>query len=119
MRQGAVDKAKADDQRHAGERQHHHLKVRKAVGGKQRKIVQEMLPPKVSPSLVGASRRKVHGGGSLALRSPAPSPAFAPGGTTVDLVEVGAASLREPALANLARLAAQILALGSSSRSKA
>jgi len=42
--QGAVDKAKADDQRHAGERQHHHLQVRKAVDGKQRKIVQDMLP---------------------------------------------------------------------------
>jgi hypothetical protein len=39
-----VDKAKADDQRHAGERQHHHLPVRKAVGGKQRKIVHDMLP---------------------------------------------------------------------------
>jgi len=35
-------KAKADDQRHAGERQHHHLKVRKAVVGKQRKIVHYM-----------------------------------------------------------------------------
>jgi len=62
LRQGAVDKAKADDQRHAGERQHHHLKVRKAVVGKQRKIVHDM-PPKTSLSLVEASRRKVHGGG--------------------------------------------------------
>jgi hypothetical protein len=44
LRQGAVDKAKADDQRHAGERQHHHLKMRKAVGGKQRKIVHDMPP---------------------------------------------------------------------------
>jgi len=43
-----VDKAKADDQRHAGERQHHHLKVRKAVVGKQRKIVHDM-PPKDVP----------------------------------------------------------------------
>src|SRR5262245_14282271 len=41
LRQGAVDKAKADDQRHAGERQHHHLQVRKAVGGK---IVYNTLP---------------------------------------------------------------------------
>src|SRR5262245_52202644 len=47
LRQGAVDKAKADDQRHAGERQHHHLKVRKAVVGKQRKIVH--APPKDIP----------------------------------------------------------------------
>src|SRR5262245_15353745 len=47
LRQGAVDKAKADDQRHAGERQHHHLKVRKAVGGKQRKIVHDTLPKDV------------------------------------------------------------------------
>jgi hypothetical protein len=39
-----VDKAKADDQRHAGERQHHHLQVRKAVGGNQRKIVHNTLP---------------------------------------------------------------------------
>jgi len=39
-----VDEAKADDQRHAGERQHHHLQVRKAVGGKQRKIVHDTLP---------------------------------------------------------------------------
>src|SRR6516162_10402786 len=56
LRQGAVDKAKADDQRHAGERQHHHLKVRKAVVGRQRKIVHDMLPKDVpvvsrSPSL--------------------------------------------------------------------
>jgi hypothetical protein len=36
-----VDKAKADDQRHAGERQHHYLQVRKAIGGKQRKIVHD------------------------------------------------------------------------------
>jgi len=42
-----VDKAKADDQRHAGERQHHHLKVRKAVVGKQRRIVH--APPKDIP----------------------------------------------------------------------
>jgi hypothetical protein len=49
LRQGAVDEAKADNQRHAGERQHHHLKVRKAVGGKQRKIVQDMLPRRFSP----------------------------------------------------------------------
>src|SRR5262249_45926372 len=49
LRQGAVDKAKADNQRHAGERQHHHLKVRKAVGGKQRKIVQDMLPRRFPP----------------------------------------------------------------------
>jgi len=42
-----VDKAKADGQRHAGERQHHHLKVRKAVVGKQRKIVH--APPKDIP----------------------------------------------------------------------
>jgi len=62
-----VDKAKADDQRHAGERQHHHLKVRKAVVGKQRKIVHDMLPPKTSLSLVGASRQKVHGGGLVYL----------------------------------------------------
>src|SRR5262249_23103074 len=48
LRQGAVDKAKADDQRHAGERQHHHLQVRKAVGGKQRKIVHD-APPKNVP----------------------------------------------------------------------
>jgi len=47
LRQGAVDKAKADDQRHAGERQHHHLKVRKAVVGKQRKIVHDMRPKDV------------------------------------------------------------------------
>ena len=47
LRQGAVDKAKADDQRHAGEGQHHHLKVRKAVGGKQRKIVHDTLPKDV------------------------------------------------------------------------
>jgi hypothetical protein len=53
-----VDKAKADDQCHAGERQHHHLQVRKAVGGKQRKIVHD-TPPKTSLSLVAASRRKV------------------------------------------------------------
>jgi hypothetical protein len=44
LRQGAMDKAKADDQRHAGERQHHRLQVRKAVGGKQRKIVHDTLP---------------------------------------------------------------------------
>ena len=67
LRQGAVDKAKADDQRHAGERQHHHLNVRKAVVGKQRKIVHDMLPPKTSLSLVGASRQKVHGGGLVYL----------------------------------------------------
>ena len=42
-----MDKAKADDQRHAGERQHHHLKVRKAVVGKQRRIVH--APPKDIP----------------------------------------------------------------------
>jgi hypothetical protein len=42
-----VDKAKADDQRRAGERQHHHLQVRKAVGGKQRKIVHNTLPKDV------------------------------------------------------------------------
>jgi hypothetical protein len=42
-----VDKAKADDQRHAGERQHHRLKVRKAVVGKQRRIVH--APPKDIP----------------------------------------------------------------------
>src|SRR6516225_5508526 len=48
LRQGAEDKAKANDQRHAGERQHHHLKVRKAVVGKQRKIVHDM-PPKDVP----------------------------------------------------------------------
>jgi hypothetical protein len=48
VRQGAVDKAKADDQRHAGERQHHHLQARKAVGGKQRKIVHD-TPPKDVP----------------------------------------------------------------------
>ena len=47
LRQGAVDKAKADDQRHAGERQHHHLQVRKAVGGKQQ-IVHD-TPPKDVP----------------------------------------------------------------------
>src|SRR6516164_9696485 len=47
LRQDAVDKAKADDQRHAGERQHHHLKVRKAVVGKQRRIVH--APPKDIP----------------------------------------------------------------------
>jgi hypothetical protein len=63
LRQGAVDKAKADDQRHAGERQHHHLEVRKAVGGKQREIVHDMPPPpEMSPSLVAARRRKVQGG---------------------------------------------------------
>jgi len=39
VRQRAADKAKGDDQRHAGERQHHHLQVRVAAGGKQRKIV--------------------------------------------------------------------------------
>src|SRR5262245_22894161 len=44
LRQGAVDKAKADDQRHAGKRQHHHLQVRRTVGGKQRKIVHDTLP---------------------------------------------------------------------------
>ena len=44
LRQGVVDKAKADDQGHAGERQHHQLQVRKAVGGKQRKIVHDTLP---------------------------------------------------------------------------
>src|SRR5262249_51387760 len=48
LRQGAVDKAKADDQRHAGERQHHHLKVRKAVVGKRRKIVHDMPPKDVT-----------------------------------------------------------------------
>src|SRR5262245_51484530 len=47
LRQGAVDKAKADDQRHAGERQHHHIQVPKAVGGKQRKIVHDKLPKDV------------------------------------------------------------------------
>ena len=47
LRQGAVDKAKADDQRHAGERQHHHLQVRKAVGGKQREIIHDTLPKDV------------------------------------------------------------------------
>src|SRR5260370_9294599 len=57
LRQGAVDKAKADDQRHAGERQHHHLQVRKAVGGKQQIV--HTRSPKTSLSLVGASRRKV------------------------------------------------------------
>jgi len=46
--QGAVDKAKADDQRHAGERQHHHLQARKAVGGKQRKIIHHTLPKRRS-----------------------------------------------------------------------
>ena len=40
-------KAKADDQRYAGERQHHHLKVRKAVVGKHRKIVHDMRPQDV------------------------------------------------------------------------
>ena len=40
-------KAKADDQRHAGERQHHHLKVCKAVVGKHRKIVHDMRPQDV------------------------------------------------------------------------
>jgi len=63
LRKDAVDKPKADDQRHAGQRQHHHLKVRKAVGGKHRKIVHDMLPQGLSLSLVGASRRKVQGGG--------------------------------------------------------
>src|SRR5215831_11368088 len=47
LRQGAVDKAKADDQRHAGEHQHHHLQVRKAVGGKHRRIVHDTLPEDV------------------------------------------------------------------------
>src|SRR5262249_51569474 len=47
LRQGAVDKAKADDQRHAGERQHHRLKVHKAVVGKQQRIVH--APPKDVP----------------------------------------------------------------------
>jgi hypothetical protein len=42
-----VDKGKADDQRHAGERQHHHLQVHEAVGGKQRKIVRDTLPKDV------------------------------------------------------------------------
>jgi hypothetical protein len=51
-----VDKAKADDQRHAGERQHHHLQVRKAVGGKQRKIVRDTLPKDV-PLLLHDDRR--------------------------------------------------------------
>ena len=49
LRQGAVDKAKSDDRPHAGERQHHHLKVRKAVVGKQRKIVHDMRPKDVYP----------------------------------------------------------------------
>src|SRR5262245_46923587 len=47
--QGAMDKAKADNQRHAGERQHHHLQVRKAIGGKQRKIVHNTPPSDVPP----------------------------------------------------------------------
>jgi len=47
LRQGAVDKAKADDQRHAGEHQHHHLHMRKAVGGKQREIIHDTLPKDV------------------------------------------------------------------------
>ena len=59
LRQGAVDKAKAYDQRHAGERQHRHLQVRKAVGGLQRRIAYDTFPPKTSLSLVGATRRKV------------------------------------------------------------
>jgi hypothetical protein len=68
LRQGAVDKAKADDQRHAGERQHHHLKVRKAVGGKQRKIVHDM-PPKDVPVISRGeapegSRRDVENAGA-------------------------------------------------------
>ena len=42
-----MDKANADDHRHAGERQHHHLQVRKAVGGSQRKIVHDTLPKTV------------------------------------------------------------------------
>src|SRR5262245_59115144 len=58
LRQGAVDEAKADDQRHAGERQHHHPQVGHAVRGKQRKIVHDMIP-KASLLLVAASRRKV------------------------------------------------------------
>src|SRR5260370_42647188 len=47
LRQGAVDKAKTDDQRHAGERQHDQLQVRKAVSSKQRKIVHDTLPKDV------------------------------------------------------------------------
>src|SRR5262245_29283513 len=41
LRQGAVDKTKADDQRHPGERQHHHVQVGHAVGGTQREIVHD------------------------------------------------------------------------------
>ena len=44
-----MDKANADDQRHAGERQHHHLQVRKVVGGKQRKIVHDTPPETIPP----------------------------------------------------------------------
>src|SRR5215813_10853276 len=47
LRQSAVDKAKADDQRQAGEHQHHHLHVRKALGGKQRQIVHDTSPKDV------------------------------------------------------------------------
>jgi hypothetical protein len=36
---GAVDKANADDQRHAGERQHHHLQVRKVVATVNRELI--------------------------------------------------------------------------------
>ena len=62
LRQDAVDKAKADDQRHAGERQHHHLKVRKAVVGKQRRIVH--ASPKDIPAI---SRSEPAEGSMVAL----------------------------------------------------
>jgi hypothetical protein len=44
--------------------------VHKAVDGKQRKIVHDMLPQRLSLSLVGASRRKVHGGGLAHTNGP-------------------------------------------------
>jgi hypothetical protein len=105
LRQGAVDKAKADDQRHAGERQHHHLKVRKAVGGKQRKIVHDTLPkgvPVISRSEAAKGswlpppifRLHLHRSWGLRLRSrPSPGSSFSP---TNDLYGTAGPSPRTP-----------------------
>ena len=57
-------KAKADDQRHAGERQHTTLRCVRRLSASTEKLFMTCAP-KMSLSLVGASRRKVHGGGLI------------------------------------------------------
>ena len=57
LRQGAVDEAKADDQRHAGERQHHHPQVwvtRLAASSEKLFMTR---PPKTVPQFIGEKKR--------------------------------------------------------------